>query len=97
MDFTHDLVQLMSHYHPRGKFFNPQGRSLKLSNHLATQGPLREGIESTFLTTSELFVSSLNCSMSDGSTYCSAFSEDTVFGAILESFKFRWTGSCIAN
>ncbi len=35
--------------------------------------------------------------MSDGITYCSAFPEDTVFGAIIDSFKFRWTGSCVAN
>ena len=35
--------------------------------------------------------------MSDGITYCSAFPEDAVFGAIMNSFQFRWTGSCIAN
>ncbi len=35
--------------------------------------------------------------MSDGITYCSAFPEDMVFGAILSSFQFQWTRSCIAN
>jgi len=35
--------------------------------------------------------------MSDGITYCSAFPKDTVFGAIINSFQFRWTGSCVAN
>ena len=35
--------------------------------------------------------------MSDGITYYSAFPEDTVFGAITDSFQFRWISSCIAN
>jgi len=35
--------------------------------------------------------------MSDGIAYCSAFPEDAVFGAIINSFQFRWTSSCIAN
>jgi hypothetical protein len=35
--------------------------------------------------------------MSDGIAYCSSFSEDAVFGAIINSFQFRWTSSCIAS
>ena len=35
--------------------------------------------------------------MSGGISYCSAFPEDEIFGAIIESFIYRWTGSCIAN
>jgi hypothetical protein len=35
--------------------------------------------------------------MSDGITYCPAFHEDAVFGAMINSFQFRWTSSCIAN
>ncbi len=35
--------------------------------------------------------------MSNGITYCSVFPEDTVFGEIIYSFKFRSTSSCIAN
>ncbi len=35
--------------------------------------------------------------MSDNITHCSAFSEDTVFGTIIDSFKFRWIDSCIAK
>jgi hypothetical protein len=50
-----------------------------------------------FLTKTELFVSPLNCSMSDGISYCSAFPEDEIFSAITDSFVYRWTGSCIAN
>jgi len=53
-------------------------------------------MESTFLTTTKLFGSPLICSMSDGITYCSAFSEDAFFGAIINFFKFRWTSSSIA-
>jgi hypothetical protein len=30
-------------------------------------------------------------------TYCSVFPEDAVFGAIINSFQFRWTSSYIAN
>jgi hypothetical protein len=30
-------------------------------------------------------------------TYCSAFPEDVNFGAIINSFQYRWTASCIAN
>ena len=35
--------------------------------------------------------------MSDGIIYCSAFPEDAAFRAIINSFQFRWTSSCIAN
>jgi len=82
-DFTQNLLRLMSRYHPRAKFFIPQSRSLKLANHWAI---LRQAIESTLLTTSELLGSPLNFSMSDGITYCSAFPEDTVLRAIRNSF-----------
>ena len=34
--------------------------------------------------------------MSGGISYCSAFQEDEIFGAITDSFLYRWTGSCIA-
>ncbi len=34
--------------------------------------------------------------MSEGITYCSAFPENAVFGAIINSFQFRWIISCIA-
>ncbi len=34
-DFTHDLLKLLSRYHPRAKSLNPQGRYLKLANHYA--------------------------------------------------------------
>jgi hypothetical protein len=50
-----------------------------------------------FLTTTELFVGQLNCSIFDGNTYCFAFPEDIIFGEILNSFQFWWTNSCIAN
>jgi len=45
----------------------------------------------------KLFASPLSCSMSDGISYCSAFLEDKIFGAITDSMLYRWTGSCIAN
>ena len=35
--------------------------------------------------------------MSGGISYCSAFPEVEIFGAITDSFLYRWTGSCIAN
>ena len=35
--------------------------------------------------------------MLDGISYCSAFPEDEIFGAITDSFRYRWTGSCIAS
>ena len=35
--------------------------------------------------------------MTIGMTYCSAFQEDDTFGAIIDSFLYRWTNSCIAN
>ncbi len=54
-------------------------------------------LERTFLTSTELFGSPLNCSMSGGISYCSAFPEHEIFGAITDSFLYRWTGSCIAN
>jgi len=54
-------------------------------------------MEQTFLTTTELFGSPLNCLMTEGMRYCSAFQSDVNFGAILDSFLYRWTASCIAN
>ena len=35
--------------------------------------------------------------MSDGISYCSAFPEDEICGATTDSFRYRWSGSCIAN
>jgi hypothetical protein len=35
--------------------------------------------------------------MSGGISYCYAFPEDEIFGATTDSFRYRWTGSCIAN
>ena len=58
---------------------------------------LQHALERTFLADKELFESPLNCSMSGGISYCSAFPEDDIFGAITDSFRYRWTGSCIAN
>ncbi len=89
MNFTQDFLGLVSRYHPKAKTFNPQGRSLKLANHWAIMSRLRQAIESTVLSTTELFVSPLNFSMPEGITYCSAFPEDAVFGAIINSFQIR--------
>jgi hypothetical protein len=35
--------------------------------------------------------------MTPGMIYCSAFQEDDKFGAIIDSFLYRWSNSCIAN
>jgi hypothetical protein len=59
----------MSRYHPRAKSLNPQGRSLKLANHWAIPILHRKAMETTFLTTPELFGSTLNCFMSGNITY----------------------------
>jgi hypothetical protein len=96
-DFTQDLLKLFSRYHPRAKSLNPQGRKLKLTNHWAIPPLLRIATEQKFLTTTELFGSPLNCPMTEGMTYCSDFPEDVNFGAILDSFLYRWTASCIAK
>ena len=96
-DFTQGPLGLMFHYHPKAKTLNPQSRSLNLAHHWAIPPRLRQAIESTFLTTTELFGSPLSCSIYAGITYCSAFPEDVVFGAVINSFQFRWTSSCIAN
>jgi len=58
---------------------------------------LRLILERTSLSDRELFGSPLNCSMYVGISYCSAFPEDKMFGAITDSFRYRWTGSCIAT
>jgi hypothetical protein len=54
-------------------------------------------LECTFISVKELFGSPLNCSMSGGISYGSAFPEDEIFGAIPDSFLYRWTSSYIAN
>jgi hypothetical protein len=96
-NFTQDLLKLFSRCHPRAKSLNPQGRKLKLSKHWAIPTLPRSALEQTFLTTTELFGSPLTCPMTEGITYCSTFLEDVKFGAILDSFLYRWTASCIAN
>jgi hypothetical protein len=96
-DFTEDLLGLISRYHPKAKTLNPQGRSLKLTNNWVIPPRLCQAIETTFLTTTEIFGNSLNCSMSDGITYCSTFPKDAVFGAIMNYFQLRWTSSCIVD
>jgi len=58
---------------------------------------LQKALERTFLSDKELFGSPLNCSMSGGISYCYAFPEDEIFGGTTDSFRYRWTGSCIAN
>ena len=95
--FIQDLLNLLARYHPRAKSLNPQGRKLKLANHWATPPTLQQALERTFLTTTELFGSPLNCSMTGGISYCSAFPADEAFGAITDAFSYRWSGSCIAN
>jgi len=50
-----------------------------------------------FLAKTELFGILLICSMSGGISYCSAFPEDEIFGAVTGSFLYRWTGSFISN
>jgi hypothetical protein len=54
-------------------------------------------MEIMFLTTMELFGSPLNCSVTGGITSCSAFPENEIFGAVINSFLFRWTSSYIVN
>jgi hypothetical protein len=95
--FIQDFLYLLARYNPRAKSLNPQGRRLKLANHWATPPTLQRALERTFLTTSELFESPLNSSMTGGISYCSAFPADEAFGAINDAFSYRWTGSCIAN
>ena len=86
-DLTQNLLKLMAH--PRAKSLNSQGRALKLANHWALFTLLRQAIETTFLIKTGLFGSPLGCYMSGNMTYCSAFSTDAVFEAILNFFLFR--------
>jgi len=64
-------------------------RKLQLANHWSTMPTLQQALERTFLAIKELFGSPLNCSMSCGISYCSAFPEDDIFGAITDSFLYR--------
>jgi hypothetical protein len=88
-DFMPDLHELMLRYHPKSEQRNPQGRKLKSKNQFASPPPLQRALERTFLTQTELFAIPLNCSMSQDITYCTAFREDTAFGAIHDSYSYR--------
>ncbi len=35
--------------------------------------------------------------MEPGTTYCTAYPEDSAFGALHDALSYRLTGSCIAN
>jgi hypothetical protein len=85
-DFIQDLFKLLARYPQRAKSLNPQGRHLKMANYWAIVPTLRQALERTVLTITELFGSPLNCSMTGDITYCSAFPEDATFGAVINSF-----------
>ena len=74
--FTQDILKLLARYHVRARSVIPQGRMLKLTNHWATSSTLQQAMGRTFLTNTELFGSTLNCFMSGGISYYSAFPED---------------------
>ena len=95
-EFLQDFLKLLSRYHPREKSLNSQERRLKLAIHWAIPPPLRQALEQTLLTKTEFSGSYFNCSTIEGITYCLAFPEDALFGAVNNSF-FRCTSSCIAN
>jgi hypothetical protein len=75
----------------------PVGPVTQIDQPLGHPPPPSPILESTLLTTTELFGSPLNCSMLDGNTYFSAFPEDAIFGTVINSFQFRWPISCLAN
>ncbi len=58
---------------------------------------LQRAIQLTFQSRAEIFASPLNCSMEPGITYCTAYPEDSSFGALYDAFSYRLTGSCTAN
>ncbi len=89
--FTRDLLKLLARYHPRAKSLNPQGYTLKLANHWATPPTPQQALERTSFINTELFGSPLNCSMSGGISYRSAFPENEFFSAIPDYFLYRWT------
>jgi hypothetical protein len=35
--------------------------------------------------------------MEPDTTYCTAYPDDSAFGALHDAFSYRWTGSCIAS
>ncbi len=58
---------------------------------------LQRAIQLTFHSNAEIFASPLNCFMEPGITYCTAYPEDSSFGALHDAFSYRLTGSCTAN
>ncbi len=87
----------MLRYHPRAETLNPHGRIYKPANQWATPPTLQRAIQLTFHTRAEIFASPLNCSMEQDITYCSAYPEDSAFGALHDAFSYRLTISCTAN
>jgi hypothetical protein len=81
----------MLRYHPRAEAINPQRRRYKPANQWATLPILQRAIQLTFQTRAEIFASPLNCSMEPGITYCTAYLEDSSFGALYDAFSYRLT------
>ena len=50
---------------------------------------LQRAIQLTFQSKAEMFASPLNCSMEPGITYCTAYLEDSSFGALHDAFIYR--------
>ena len=95
--FMDDLCALLSRYHPKSKHAICGSRKYNPSNQWCLPPPLRRALSNCFSSTTELFASPLNCHMQENVTYCSAFPQDTQFGAAYNAFDYRWTGSCLAN
>ena len=70
---------------------------------MSTSGPppplptLQRAIQLTFQTQAEIFANPLDCSMEPGITYCTAYPEDSAFGALHDAFSYKLTGSCTAK
>jgi len=83
----------MLRYHPKSEARNHQGRKTKSSNQWASPLPLHRALEQAILTQTELFSSPLNYSMSTDNIDCITSPEESAFGALHDSYSYRWTGS----
>ena len=89
--FTHDLLKILAIIIREPNPCTRRVASLDLPTTGLPRLHSNKALERTFLTNAELIGSPLNCSMSGDVSYCSAFPEDEIFGAMMNSFLYRWT------
>ena len=91
--FEHALARLLGRYANKQSTGN---KGTKLKNHWATPDEYMNALANGLSVTTERCASPLNFNICFDS-YCSMYSEDSMFGATHDAYSHKWQGSSQAN